>query len=245
LARELWKDPAAALGKRIRENNTSSWREIVGVIGDERDEGVDKKAPATPFWPMLMDHFEGDEIQVRRTMTYMIRSPRAGSNGFVNEVSRAVWSINPNLPLAGVRTLEEVVSKSMARTSFTLVMLAIAGAMALLLGVAGIYGVISYSVSQRTREIGIRMALGAQRVEVTRMFVVYGLRLAAIGIACGVVAAFALGRVMASLLFEVSPVDPITYGAVCLSLAAAAMLASYVPAVRATLVNPVTALRAE
>src|SRR4029077_3473692 len=124
--------------------------------------------------PILMDHFEGDDIQVRRTLSYMVRSPRAGASGFVNEVSRAVWAVNPNLPLASVRTLGEVVSASMARTSFTLVMLAIAGAMALLLGIAGIYGVISYSVSQRTREIGIRMALGAQRNEITRMFVRHG-----------------------------------------------------------------------
>jgi ABC-type antimicrobial peptide transport system permease subunit len=144
-----------------------------------------------------------------------------------------------------VRTLEEVVHASMARTSFTLVMLMIAGAMALLLGIAGIYGVISYSVSQRTREIGIRMALGAQRLEITRMFVRYGLGLAAIGIACGLVVAIALGRVMTSLLFETSPIDPLTYLAVCLSLAAAAVMASYVPALRATGVNPVTALRAE
>src|SRR5262249_61774903 len=133
----------------------------------------------------------------------------------------------------------------MARTSFTLVMLAIAGGMALLLGVAGIYGVISYSVSQRTREIGIRMALGAQRQAVTRMFVTHGLGLAAIGIAFGLAGAVALARVMASLLFEVSPVDPMTYVAVCAGLAAAALVASYLPALRATLVNPVTALRAE
>jgi putative ABC transport system permease protein len=245
LARELWREPSAAIGKQIRESMSSSWREVVGVVSDERDEGVDKKAPAIAFWPILMDKFEGDEIHVRRTLSYMVRSPRAGSNGFVNEVSGAVWSVNPNLPLASVRTLEEVVGASMARTSFTLVMLAIAGAMALLLGVAGIYGVISYSVSQRTREIGIRMALGAQRGEVTRMFVGYGLRLAAIGIACGLVAAVTLGRVMASLLFETSPLDPATYAGVCLSLAAAAMLASYLPALKATTVNPVTALRAE
>src|SRR3989442_8652230 len=113
--------------------------------------------------------------------------------------------------MARVRTLDEVVRASMARTSFTLVMLAIAGAMALLLGIAGIYGVISYSVSQRTREIGIRMALGAQRAEVTRMFVRYGLSLAGIGIVCGLVAAVVLARLMASLLFEVSPMDPLTY----------------------------------
>ena len=156
-----------------------------------------------------------------------------------------MWSINPNVPLANVRPLDAVVAKSMARTSFTLVMLAIAGAMALLLGAAGIYGVISYSVSQRTREIGIRMALGARRQEVTRMFVGHGLGLTAVGIACGLAAAVALARVMGSLLFEVSPIDPITYVAVCAGLTLAAFLASYLPALRATLVNPVTALRAE
>jgi putative ABC transport system permease protein len=245
LARELWGSPAAALGKQIRESNSSDWREVVGVVGDERDEGVDKKAPAVAFFPMLMTKFEGDDPSVRRTMAYMIRSPRAQSSAFASEVGRAVWSVNPNLPLAGLRTLDAVVSKSMARTSFTLVMLAIAGAMALLLGIAGIYGVISYSVSQRTREVGIRMALGAQRGEVTRMFVRYGLGLAGIGIACGLAAAITLTRLMGSLLFEVSPVDPFTYVAVCASLVSAAVLASYIPALRATLVNPVTALRAE
>jgi ABC-type antimicrobial peptide transport system permease subunit len=117
--------------------------------------------------------------------------------------------------------------------------------MALLLGAAGIYGVMSYAVSQRTREIGIRMALGAQRHEVTRMFVRHGLALTALGIACGLGAAVALTRLMASLLFEVSPVDPLTYAAVCASLATAALLATYLPALRATLVNPVSALRAE
>ena len=245
LARELWGSPPAALGKQIRESNTSDWREVVGVVADERDEGVDKKAPTVAFFPMLMTKFEGDDPSVRRTMSYMIRSPRAGSAAFSAEVGRAIWSVNPNLPLAGVRTLDEIVRKSMARTSFTLVMLAIAGAMALLLGIAGIYGVISYSVSQRTREIGIRMALGAQRQAVTRMFVRYGLGLAAIGIGCGLAAAVTLTRLMASLLFEVSPIDPFTYVAVCASLTAAAVLASYVPALRATMVNPVTALRAE
>jgi predicted permease len=245
LARELWKEPSAAIGKRIRESMDADWREVVGVVGDERDEGVDKKAPAIAYWPMLMSKFEGDDPFVRRTMAYMIRSPRAASTGFINEVSRAVWSVNPSLPLASVRILDAIVSASMARTSFALVMLAIAGSMALLLGVAGIYGVISYSVSQRTREIGIRMALGAERQDVTRMFVRYGLGLAAIGVACGLAAAVALMRLMGSLLFEVSPIDPITYVAVCLSLVSAAMLASYVPALRATAVNPVTALRAE
>src|SRR5207244_1737496 len=177
--------------------------------------------------------------------SYIVRSSRTGSPGFAKELEEAVWSINPNLPLAGVRTLQDIYDASLARTSFTLVVLAIAGGMALLLGLAGIYGVISYSVSQRTREIGIRMALGAQRSEVTRMFVRYGATLAAIGIVFGLAAAFALSRAMGSLLFQVSAMDPLTYAAVGATLAAAALVASYVPALRATLVNPVSALRAE
>jgi predicted permease len=245
LAREMWGDPSAALGKQIRENPRHPWREIVGVVGDERDEGIDKKAPAIAIWPMQMTAFGANDTYVQRTMTYVVRSSRAGSSRFVEEVSRAVWSVNPNLPLATVRTLQEIVSRSLARTSFTLVMLAIAGAMALLLGIAGIYGVISYAVSQRTREIGIRMALGAQRQEVTRMFVRNGLGLAAIGIAIGAAAALALMRLMTTVLFEVSPMDPLTYVAVAGSLALAAVLASYIPARRATAVNPVSALRAE
>jgi predicted permease len=245
LARELWGEPQNAIGKRVRENLSGTWREVVGVVADERDEGVDKKAPTTVIWPMVMQNFSGDEVFARRGTSYMVRSSRTGSAGFVNEISRAVWSVNPNLPLAGVRTLDSVVRASMARTSFTLVMLAIAGGMALLLGVAGIYGVLSYSVSQRTREIGIRMALGAQRAQVTGMFVRYGMMLAGIGIVCGLGVAIALTRLMRSLLFEVSPTDPLTYGAVCASLLAAAVLASYTPALRATAVNPVTALRSE
>jgi len=245
LARELWHEPSAAIGKRIRENSRSAWREIVGVVSDERDDGVHRKAPTTVLWPILMTNFTGDDVSIRRSLAYVIRSSRTGSNGFINEVSRAVWSVNPNLPLAAVRTLQEIYDASLARTSFTLVMLAIAGAMALLLGVAGIYGVISYSVSQRTREIGIRIALGAQNAEVTSMFIRHGLWLAGIGIACGLAAAVALMRLMSSLLFDVSPVDPSTYGAVALSLVAAAVTASYVPALRATMVDPVDALRAE
>jgi predicted permease len=245
LARELWGQPQAAIGKRIRENMTGTWREVIGVVNDERDAGMDQPAPTTAFWPMQMSNFEGDDVFARRTMSYLIRSRRTGSTGFVGEIGRAVWSVNSELPLASVRTLDSMVQASMARTSFTLVMLALAGAMALLLGVAGIYGVLSYSVSQRTREIGIRMALGAQQREVTNMFVRYGLRLAAIGIGCGVASALLLMRLLRSLLFDVSPTDPLTYVSVCLGLGAATLLASYVPALRATSVNPINSLRAE
>jgi ABC-type antimicrobial peptide transport system permease subunit len=182
---------------------------------------------------------------VGRSLAFAIRSPRAGSEPFRKEIQKAVWSINPNLPLAGVRTLQTAYEGSMARTSFTMVMLALAGAMALLLGVVGVYGVISYAVSQRTREIGIRMALGAQRQELTAMFVHHGLRLAVIGTACGLLAALGLSRVLTSLLFGVGAADPVTYGLVAVTLVTAAVIASYVPARRATEVDPVEALRAE
>ena len=244
-AREYWRDPSAALGKRVRESLKSEWREIIGVVGDERDNGVDQPAPAIVYWPVMMKEFWDNRIMVQRHAAFAIRSSRAGSDSFLKEIRQAVWSVNPNLPLANVRTLEEIYNKSMARTSFTLVMLAIAGAMALLLGVVGIYGVISYSVSQRTREIGIRMALGAREQELRRMFVLHGLRLTGIGVACGLAAAIALMRLLSSLLFGVSPADPLTYAAVAGGLAAAAALASYLPARRATAVDPVEALRAE
>ncbi len=245
MAREYWRSPAGALGKQIRVGSTDEWREIVGVAADVRDDGVNKDAPTSVYWPMMMRHFWGNETMVQRGLTFAIRSPRAGSEGLMNEVRQTVWSVDPNLPLADVHTLQYLYGKSMARTSFTLVMLALAGAMALLLGGVGLYGVIAYSVSRRTREIGIRMALGAQQGELTGMFVGQGLLLTGVGVACGLAAAFALMRAMSSLLFNVKPVDPLTYGAVSLGLFATAALASYLPSRRAAAVNPVEALRAE
>jgi predicted permease len=248
LARELWGEPPAAIGKRIRPYPQSAWREVVGVVGDMRDDGLNKKAAAAAYWPLLMEGFspQPDEpVFVQRALTYVIRSSRAGSSSLAGELGRAIWSVNPDLPLANVRTLQETYDTSLARTSFTLVMLAIAGGMALLLGVAGIYAVISYSVSQRTREIGIRIALGAQTRAVTRMFVRHGLLLAAAGVVIGSTAAIAAMRLMSSLLFEVSPVDPATYIAVALALMSATVIASYLPALRATGVDPLQALRSE
>ena len=246
VARELWRTPAAALGKRIRSDTKSTWREVVGVVADERDDGLDKPASQSVFWPLLMKDFGPTGPQfIARGMAVMIRSSRAGSQGFLDELRRAVWSINPNLPLADVRTMEQIYRKSMARTSFTLTMLAIAGSMALLLGMVGLYGTIAYSVAQRTREIGIRMAMGAQRGKVASMFLRHGLALAAIGILCGLVAAAALTRAMASLLFEVKPLDALTFALAPAALVAAALLASYLPALRATAIDPLDALRAE
>jgi predicted permease len=245
VARELWGTPVAAIGKRIRENPQSPWREVVGVVGDMRDDGVNQQPASNVMWPLLMDKFAGNDQIALRSVGFMVRTARAGSDSLIKEIGQAVWSVNPNLPLASVRTLRTIYDRSLARTSFTLVMLAIAGGMALLLGLAGIYGVISYSVAQRTREIGIRMALGARAQDVAGMFVKYGFRLAAIGVACGLAASAASTRLMSSLLFDVTPLDPVTYVIVAAGLVAAAAMASYAPARRATAVNPVESLRAE
>ncbi|MGI8743101.1 MAG: ABC transporter permease [Bryobacteraceae bacterium] len=233
-AREYWKKPSAAIGRRVRETPKSPWREIIGVAGNERDNGVSQPAPSIIYWPMLVDAFWGQRDIVQRTMAYAIRSPRARTLGFSKEIRAAVWSVNPSLPLANVQSLQQIYDHSLARTSFTLTMLAIAAGMALLLGIVGIYGVISYSVSQRTREIGIRMALGARQEDVRRMFVQHGLLLTGIGIALGLATAVGLTRMMSALLFAVSPVDPLTYAAGSIGLVAAALLASYLPARRAT-----------
>ena len=187
----------------------------------------------------------GNATQTQRAATFTVRSPRAGSEALLSEIRQAVWAANPNLPLARVRTLAEVYDGSMARTSFTLVMLGIAAGMALILGIIGIYGVISYGVAQRKREIGIRMALGSQPVDVTRLFVRDGLVLAAVGILVGLGVALALSRVMSSLLFGTSALDATTYAAMSLVMAGAAALASYLPARRAAAMDPSVALRAE
>jgi predicted permease len=245
LARKYWRDPARAVGRRVRETPQARWRQIVGVVGDIRDNGVDQPAPEAVYLPMLMKEWWGIPMMVQRNMAYAIRSPRIGTLSFLKEIREAVWSVNGNLPVADVRTLKQIYRQSMARTSFTLLLLALASAMALLLGVIGIYGVISYSVSQRTREIGIRMALGAREQNVSRMFVSHGLRLVAIGIAIGVGAAAGLTRLLRTLLFEVSPLDPLTFTAVSIGLVVVALLASYLPARRATAVDPVQALKFE
>jgi predicted permease len=245
LAREYWGEPANALGKRIQVSTKDDWREIVGVAGDLHDDGVNKKPPTCVYWPLLQARFESDDISLRRDVAFIIRTPRAGSEAFLKDAREAVWSVDANLPLASVHTFDYFYKRSMARTSFTLIMLGVAGSMALLLGVVGIYGVIAYSVSQRTREIGIRMALGAQQPTVTGMFVRHGLLLTGIGVACGLITAVLLMRLMSTLLFNVNPVDPVTYGTVSLGLAATAWLASYLPSRRAATVDPVEALRAE
>ena len=250
-ARESWGSASAAVGKRVREfaNSHQPWQEVIGVVEDVRENGVDVASPPIIYWPaMHPDPYDAKQpatIDAARAATFVIRSSRAGSEGFLSEVQQAVWSVNSSLPLASVQTMQDLYGRSLARTSFTLVMLAIAGSMALALGVIGIYGVISYAVSQRTREIGIRLALGAQESELKWMFVRSAVLLAGAGIAIGLGTAAALMQLMKSLLFGISPLDPFTYITVPLILAISAMLASYLPARRAAAVDPVEALRAE
>jgi predicted permease len=244
-AREYWQDPARALGRRIRQNPKNPWRTIVGVVADARDEGVAKPAPAIIYWPMMVADFWDQPVMVQRTMGYAVRTERAGSPTLLKEIQQAVWAVNANLPVARVRTLDQLRAESMAQTSFMLVMLAIAAGVALLLGIVGIYGVISYVATERTREIGIRIALGAAARDVTNLFLRQGLLLVAVGIMAGLIASAALTRVMAALLYGVSAIDPVTYLAVSAGLAATALLASYIPAARAARVDPAVALRWE
>ncbi|HKA02478.1 MAG TPA: FtsX-like permease family protein, partial [Candidatus Solibacter sp.] len=245
LARELWREPRAAIGKRVRQGLAEPWREVVGVVGDVREDGVHQPAPSMVYWPLMVDSLYGDPVSVTRGGTFAIRTNRAATEHFLAETRQAIWSVNANLPVYSVRTLQNLYDLSLSRTSFTLVLLAIAGAMSLILGMVGIYGVIAYAVSQRTREIGIRIALGAPAAGLQRMFVGEGLVLAAIGAAIGLAAAVALTRLMKTLLFGVEALDLSTYVAVSLVLILAAAIASYVPARRATAIHPTEALRAE
>lgn len=246
-ARENWGSAAAAIGKRGRQFTNSPWQVVIGVVQDVRHNGVDEKPPVTIYWPtMLMSPYtRPPSTDSQRAISFAIRTNRAGNESLVADVQRAVWSINGSLPIANPGTMQEIYSKSMERTSFTLAMLAIAGSMALSLGIIGIYGVISYAVAQRTREMGIRLALGAPKHELKWMFVRSALMLTGVGVGIGMVAAAALTQSMKSLLYGISPLDPITYFTVPLVLAFAAILASYLPARRAASINPVEALRVD
>jgi predicted permease len=244
-AREYWGTPAEALGKRIRISSVDDWRQIIGVVGDVHDESMDKPARTDVYWPALLAKFQGRPLRVTRYATFIVRSPLAGSESFMNQIRHAVWSVDANSPLASLHTLDYFYAKSMARTSFTVVMLGIAGAMALLLGTVGLYGVIAYSVSQRTREIGVRMALGAQRRDVMSLVLGEGMLVILIGLAIGLVVSLAVTRFLSSLLVGVTANDPLTFAGVAVLLALVALAACYIPARRAMCVDPIVALRYE
>jgi predicted permease len=246
LARELWGTPTAALGKGLRQHPGMPWHEVIGVVQDVRESGVYQQAPSTVYWPSMsvfLNASSGRPNAIRQ-VTFIIRSERTGTEGFLNQVRQAVWSVNSSLPVSP-QTMREIYDQSLARTSFTLVMLAIAASIALLLGVVGIYGVISYLISQRRREIGIRAALGAQQGELKRMFVRHGLALAGVGVAIGLGAAAVLTRLMSSLLYGITPLDPMTYAVVPVILVIATALGSYLPARRAVSIDPLETLRSD
>jgi len=234
MARENWGEPAKALGKRIRNGKDSPWLEVVGVAENVRADGVNLPAPATVYFRAG-----------GRGATFAIRSERAGTEAFLREVAAAIHTVNPGLPLAKVRTLNDVYRRSMARTSFTLILLGIAGAMALILAIVGVYGVLAYAVGQRRREVSIRLALGAEPGGIKWLFVRKGLILNFAGCVIGLALARALSHWISSLLFGITPLDPLTYIAAGALIGAAAMTASYVPARQAASVDPMETLRSE
>jgi ABC-type lipoprotein release transport system permease subunit len=246
-ARELAAEPAGALGKRVRFDgaNQDAWREIVGVVQGIHESGVYEAPSSMVYWPVRAESLWGLPASEASSVTFAIRSERAGTASLAEEIRRAVRSVSASIPVGQVRTMQDLHAGSLGRTSFTLVLLAIAGGMALLLGIVGIYGVVAYVVAQRTREIGIRSALGAEPTQLTRMFVLQGLALSAVGAVAGLVAAGVLGRLMSSLLFGVSSLDPLAYGAALAATIAAAALASYLPARRAAKIDPMKTLRAD
>jgi predicted permease len=243
-ARQNWGNPLSALGKKVR--SVKDWREIIGVVGDVRQDGVDKEAPVSMYWPILTFEIDGNPAEgVRRKVAFAMRSQRTGSESFDKDVRFAVRSVAPNLPLFDMRTLNNYYTRSMARTSFTLMILAVAAGMALLVGAVGLHGVIAYSVVLRRREIGIRMAMGAQRRDALRLVVGDGLILAFVGIAIGIGAALGFTRLLSSLLYGVKPADPLTFAAVSFFIVAVAFFASYAPGRAAAKVDPAKTLRNE
>jgi hypothetical protein len=245
MARELWQEPAAALGKRLRTVESEPWREIIGVVADVREDGLMEPTPQIVYWPVLTRSGSAPVTDIWRSVVFAIRSDRAGTDELNRELQQAVWSVDPNLPVTWVRTLADIYDESLARTTFALVALVVAACGSLALGVVGLYGVLSYAVSLRRREIAIRLALGAEQRVVRGQFVRQGVALTVVGIAIGLAAATVVTRLMTSLLYGVDPLDPFTYVAVAAGLVAIAALASFVPARRASAVDPAESLAAE
>ena len=229
----------------MRSSASSPWREIVGVVGDVHAQGVADEAPKMVYFPFITANHWGVRNFSVRELRYTIRSSRPSPESLLPEIREVVRAVNPNLAVADPQSLDEILGASIARTSFTLVMLGLAAGVALLLGLVGVYGVISYIVSQRTREMGVRLALGATKAEVSRMVLSHGAVLGVVGVLVGMGAAVGLTRLMSALLFGVNPVDPLTYGTLASVLVTVVLLASYLPARRAAKVDPTEALRWE
>jgi ABC-type antimicrobial peptide transport system permease subunit len=221
------------------------WREVIGVVQPVHETGLYEEAPSIVYWPALVANAFGDRTYVPGNVAFVIRSERAGTASLAAEIRQAIRSVSQSIPVAAERTMQELYSVALVRTSFALAMLVIAGGMALFLGGVGIYGLMAYVVSQRAREIGIRSALGAQPRQLKEMFLLQGLALSGVGVVVGVVAAAILARLMSSVLFGVEPMDPASYAAAIGVIVTAAALASYVPARRAAAIDPIETLKAE
>jgi putative ABC transport system permease protein len=238
-AKYYWPS-ADPIGKRIKNGNTTSdspWRTVIGVVKDVRQNDFVAE-------PKMQMYFTYRQLRSLMPNALIVRTA-IDPLSLATAVRNAIWAVDKDQTVANIDSMEHVVAGAVARQRFSMLLLAIFAGVALVLAAVGIYGVMSYSVAQQTREIGIRMALGAQRSDVLRMTVKQGLRLVAFGLAIGLVAAFILTRVMASLLFGISATDPLTFISISLVLLAVAILASYLPALRATRVDPMIALRAQ
>ena len=244
LADRLWPDQNA-IGKGIRCCDFGdTWYRVVGVSDDLRGNGFDQPVTQAVFFPMVA--LEKARLEgVPRYLEVIVRSRSGNLRPLGPAVQRAIVDLDPNVPIANERSMEQVVARSMAKRTFTLTLVGIASVMALLLSAIGLYGVVSYVVGERRGEIGIRVALGAQRGDVGRMIVLQSVRLTVLGVVLGLAAALATTRLLASLLFDVQPTDPVTLGAVSVLLVLIAAVASWMPARRAMRVNPVEALRTD
>lgn len=225
------------VGKQIEVSwDGSGPDEIVGVVGDIREAGLEKEAEPAIYWSHPREPYSG--------MALVVRAPGDAAR-LATAVQKEIRALDPDQPIADVRTMKEVISRSIARPRFNTLLLGIFAAVALLLASVGLYGVMNYSATQRTHEVGIRMALGATRADIMRLVVGNGMLLTMIGIAIGMAASFGLTRVMQSFLFGVGATDALTFIAVSALLIAVALVANYIPARKATRVNPVIALRYE
>ncbi|MDQ3254626.1 MAG: FtsX-like permease family protein, partial [Acidobacteriota bacterium] len=240
LARRLFSNESA-VGRRLQLINpeqSNEWREIIGVVGDVRYSGLDDPGDATIYTPFAQTPMLWNYLMIRTTTAV----PPAS---VIGSVRSAVVTVDPKLEAANFQTMDQVVSETVAQPRFYTTLLATFALLALVLAGVGIYGVVSYSVTQRTHEIGIRMALGARKLDVMKLVVGQGMLLAFVGVAVGLGGAFALTRLMTNLLFGVSATDPVTFAVISLLLAGVALVACYVPARRATKVDPMIALRYE
>jgi putative ABC transport system permease protein len=225
-------------------------RQIVGIVGDVKHFGLGEETPPFVYAPFTQQPavFPGGAARAHLHKALVLRTPSGPMNGGKNlavSVKQALAEIDPNQPVTNIMTMENVLSASLGDYRFYMEMLGIFAGVAVLLAAVGIYGVMSYSVSERTHEIGIRMALGASPGDVLGLIAKLGLKLTCIGVAIGVAMAFGVTRLISTFLFRVKPTDPLTYAVVALSLAAIALLACYIPARRATHVAPMIALRHE